>query len=180
MQKTLLILLFGFTTLWSETPPHTLYDFNATTIQGKEISLSKYKGKTLLIVNVASKCGFTNQYEGLEKLYKKYKNKNFEILAFPSNQFHEQEPGTEKEIQEFCEINYGITFSLFKKIDVNGDKTHPLYKYLKKEAPGFLGTESIKWNFTKFLVDKNGTVVSRYGSITKPKALKKEIEKLLN
>ena len=180
MKQVLLILLFGVSLLYSETPSETLYDFNAITIQGKKISLSNYKGKTLLIVNVASKCGFTNQYEGLEKLYKTYKKENFEILAFPSNQFNEQEPGSEKEIQEFCEINYGVTFPLFAKTIVNGKNTHPLYKYLKREAKGFLGTESIKWNFTKFLVDKNGKVISRYGSIIKPKELDKEIKKLLN
>ena len=176
MQKTLLILLLGVNMLFSEA----LYDFNAIDIKGEKVSLSTYKGKTLLIVNVASKCGFTKQYKGLETLYKKYKEKNFEILAFPSNQFNEQEPGTEEEIQEFCEINYGVTFPLFAKTIVNGENTHPLYKYLKKEATGFLGTESIKWNFTKFLVDKNGKVVSRHGSIIKPKELEKEIEKLLN
>jgi glutathione peroxidase len=166
--------------LFSEASSKTFYDFNATTIKEQEISLSQYKGKVLLIVNVASKCGFTNQYTGLEKLYKKYKAQNFEILAFPSNQFNEQEPGTAKEIQEFCEINYGITFPLFKKINVNGEKALPLFKYLKKEAKGFLGTESIKWNFTKFLVNKKGKVVARYGSTTKPKELDKEIKKLLN
>jgi len=180
MEKVLLILLLGVNMLFSENPSPTLYDFNVITIEGKEISLSKYKEKTLLIVNVASKCGFTNQYKGLETLYKKYKSQNFEILAFPSNQFNEQEPGTEKEIQEFCEINYGITFPLFAKTIVNGKNAHPLYQYLKKEATGFLGTESIKWNFTKFLVDKKGKVISRYGSTTKPKELEKEIEKLLN
>ena len=180
MKQIILIFLLGTRLLFSENHVESIYNFNAITIKGQEISLSEYKGKTLLIVNVASKCGFTNQYKGLEKLYKTYKEQNFAILAFPSNQFNEQEPGSEKEIQEFCEINYGVTFPLFAKTIVNGENTHPLYKYLKREAKGFLGTESIKWNFTKFLVDKEGKVISRYGSITKPKELDKEIKKLLN
>ena len=155
------------------------YDFTAKDIRGKEISMSIYKDKVLLVVNVASKCGYTPQYEGLEKIYRKYHAQGFEILGFPCNQFKGQEPGTEKEIHNFCKVNYGVTFPLFSKIDVNGDHTHPLYTYLKKEAPGFLGTQSIKWNFTKFLIDRNGKVIKRYGSSTKPAELSDDIEALL-
>ncbi|PHS38763.1 MAG: glutathione peroxidase [Sulfurovum sp.] len=155
------------------------YDFSAKTITGKEISMSDYKGKVILIVNVASKCGFTPQYEGLEKLYRDYHSQGLEILGFPCNQFKNQEPGSPEEIQNFCKVNFGVTFPLFAKIDVNGEHTHPLYVYLKKQAPGFLGTESIKWNFTKFLIDKKGSVIERYGSSTKPKEIAKDIEKLL-
>jgi len=157
----------------------TFYDFNATDIIGLDHNMTEYKGKVLLVVNVASKCGFTPQYKGLQELYKTYQEKDFEILAFPCNQFKEQEPGTHKEIQEFCKVNFGVTFPLFEKIDVNGENTHPLYKFLKKEERGFLGTESIKWNFTKFLIDRDGNVIDRYGSTTKPKRIKSDIEKLL-
>ena len=157
----------------------TFYDFNVQNISGKTISLSDYKNKVILVVNVASKCGYTPQYEGLEKLYKQYHTQGFEILGFPCNQFKNQEPGTAKEIQNFCKVNFGVTFPLFSKIDVNGDKADPLYVYLKKQAPGFMGTESIKWNFTKFLIDKKGNVVKRYGSSTKPKEIASDIEKLL-
>lgn len=157
----------------------SIYDFKVQTIDGKETTLTPYKGKVMLIVNVASKCGFTPQYDGLEALYKKYKEKGFVILGFPCNQFGSQEPGTEKEIQNFCRVNYGVTFPMFSKIKVNGDKTHPLYVYLKSEQPGILGTKSIKWNFTKFLVNKEGKVVERFGSSTKPKELEKDIEALL-
>ena len=155
------------------------YDFSAKTIDGSTISMSTYKNKVVLVVNVASKCGYTPQYEGLEKLYKKYRSQGFEILGFPCNQFKNQEPGTAKEIQNFCKVNFGVTFPLFAKIDVNGANTHPLYVHLKKEASGFLGTEGIKWNFTKFLIDKNGKVITRYGSSTKPAEIAKDIEKLL-
>ena len=155
------------------------YDFSAETIDGFTISMSAYRNKVLLVVNVASKCGYTPQYKGLEKLYKTYKIQGFEILSFPCNQFKNQEPGTAKEIQNFCSVNYGVTFPLFTKIDVNGEKAHPLYVYLKKKAPGFLGTESIKWNFTKFLIDRKGNVVKRYGSSTKPAEIADDIEKLL-
>jgi len=157
----------------------SFYDFNATDIIGIDHNMSEYKGKVVLVVNVASKCGFTPQYEGLEKLYKKYQSKGLEILAFPCNQFREQEPASAKEIQNFCNVNYGITFPLFEKIEVNGENAHPIYKFLKKEATGFLGTESIKWNFSKFLIDRDGNVLERYGSTTKPKELEEEIEKLL-
>ena len=158
----------------------TFYDFNATSITGKNVSMSEFKGKVVLVVNVASKCSFTPQYEGLEKLYEEYKENGLVILGFPCNQFHEQEPGTSKEIHNFCKVNYGVTFPLFEKIDVNGDNTHPLYKFLKKEATGFLWSEGIKWNFTKFLIDRKGKVIARYGSVTKPKDIAADIVKLLN
>ena len=156
----------------------SLYTFNVTTIDGEEISMSKYQGKVLLIVNVASKCGFTPQYEGLEKLYDNYKDEGFMVLGFPSNEFSNQEPGTNAQIKSFCTLTYGVSFDMFEKVSVN-DNPIPLYAYLKKEAPGVLGTESIKWNFTKFLVDKNGKVLKRYGSMTKPEEMKEDIEKLL-
>ena len=156
-----------------------IYDFKVKNITGQEVSMSEYKGKVILIVNVASKCGFTPQYKGLEELYQKYKDKGFLILGFPCNQFGSQEPGTNAEIKEFCSSNYNVTFPLFDKIEVNGDNVHPLYKYLKSQAKGMLGTESIKWNFTKFLVDKNGKVIDRFASMTKPESLHEDIEKLL-
>ena len=148
MHKILIAILLTLTLNAGDTMK-TFYNFNVKNIAGKTISLSDYKNKVVLVVNVASKCGYTPQYEGLEKLYKSYKAQGFEILGFPCNQFKNQEPGTEKEIQNFCKVNFGVTFPLFSKIDVNGDNTDPLYVYLKKQAPGFLGTESIKWNFTK-------------------------------
>jgi glutathione peroxidase len=155
------------------------YDFNVVTTNREEQSMSLYKSKVLLIVNVASECGFTPQYEGLQKLYETYQNQDFEILAFPCNQFGGQEPGTAKQIQNFCKTNFGVTFPIFAKIDVNGDDAHPLYVYLKDKAPGILGTKSIKWNFTKFLIDKEGNVIKRYGSSTKPEKITKDIEALL-
>lgn len=157
----------------------SIYDFKVQTIQGEDTTLSTYKNKVLLIVNVASKCGFTRQYDGLEALYRKYKDQGLVVLGFPCNQFGSQEPGTEKEIQNFCRVNFGVTFPMFSKINVNGEDTHPLYQYLKSQQPGLLGTESIKWNFTKFLVDKEGNVVKRFGSSTKPVELEEEIEALL-
>ena len=157
----------------------TIYDFNVKTIDGKETTLAPYKGKVMLIVNVASKCGYTYQYDGLQALYEKYKEKGLVVLGFPCNQFANQEPGTETDIQNFCRVNFGVTFPMFSKIDVNGKDTHPLYVYLKSKQPGLLGTETIKWNFTKFLVDKKGDVVSRFGSSTKPEELEDEIETLL-
>jgi len=178
MYKILITILFTLT-LNAGEPMKQFYDFNVKNIRGEEVSMSTYKGKVVLVVNVASKCGYTPQYEGLEKLYKSYREQGLEILGFPCNQFGKQEPGTHKEIQNFCKVNYGVTFPLFAKIDVNGDSTDPLYVYLKKKAPGFLGTEAIKWNFTKFLIDKNGNVITRYGSSTKPADLAKNIEKLL-
>ena len=157
----------------------TFYDFNATSIIGEKISMSKYKGKVILVVNVASKCGFTPQYEGLQTLHEDHEEEGLVVLAFPCNQFKEQESGTHEEIQNFCKVNYDITFPLFEKIDVNGDNAHPLYKFLKSEATGFMWTDSIKWNFTKFLVDKKGKVLTRYGSSTKPKDIEADIIKLL-
>ncbi len=177
---TLMITLLTLVnTLYAEDKTVSIYDFNVTTIEGKDISMSHYKDKVLLIVNVASECGFTPQYEGLEKLYEEYKDDGFMILGFPSNQFGEQEPGSNDEIVFFCQGTYDVQFDMFSKIDVNGDNAIPLYKYLKSEQSGFLWTESIKWNFTKFLVDREGNVVKRYGSSTKPESIKKDIEALL-
>jgi len=156
-----------------------IYDFAVKDIDGKEISMSQYKGKVLLIVNVASKCGFTPQYEGLEKLYDTYKNRNFMILGFPSNQFLQQEPGSNKEIKSFCSLTYGVKFDMFSKVDVNGDDTIDLYKYLKNQKRGIFGTQTIKWNFTKFLIDKEGNVINRYAPLTKPQDIKQDIEKLI-
>ena len=172
------LLMFAFTAQAGDKMG-TFYSYKATDIKGIEHSMSEYKGKVVLVVNVASKCGFTSQYEGLQKLYEKYEKQGLVILGFPSNQFKEQEPGTNAEIQNFCKVNYGVTFPLFEKIDVNGDATHPLYVYLKKEATGFLGSESIKWNFTKFLVDAKGNVLKRYGSATKPKDIEDDVKVLL-
>ncbi|MDB2562282.1 glutathione peroxidase [Sulfurimonas sp.] len=156
-----------------------IYDFKLNNIDGEEISLNKYKGKTLLIVNVASECGLTYQYEGLEKLYQKYKKKDFMILGFPSNQFSNQEPGNNKEIKFFCKSKYNVHFDMFSKIEVNGDGADPLYKFLKGQKGGFLGFDSIKWNFTKFLIDKNGKVIKRYSPSTNPVKLEKDIEGIL-
>ena len=157
----------------------SIYDFSATTIDGVEQSLSTYRGKTLLIVNVASKCGFTPQYEGLEKLYRDDRDRGLVVLGFPCDQFGHQEPGDADEIKNFCSLNYDVTFPMFAKIDVNGANAHPLYKFLKKEAKGLLGSEAIKWNFTKFLVDKNGKVVRRYAPTDAPAAIAKDIEATL-
>ncbi|MCB1837008.1 MAG: glutathione peroxidase [Alcanivoracaceae bacterium] len=156
----------------------TVYDFSAKRLNGDDVSLEQYKGKVLLIVNTASKCGFTPQYKGLQALYDKHQGK-LEILGFPCNQFGKQEPGGESEISEFCELNYGVSFPMFGKIDVNGDDAHPLYKHLKQEAPGILGSKSIKWNFTKFLVNKDGKVVKRYAPTDTPEAIEKDIARLL-
>ena len=158
----------------------SIYDYEVQTIAGEKISMSKYKGKTLLIVNVASECGFTPQYIGLEKLYQDYKDKGFVVLGFPSNQFREQEPKSNKEILFFCQGTYDVHFDMFAKIDVNGDNAIPLYKYLKNEKRGIFWTEAIKWNFTKFLVDAQGNVVERYGSATKPASITEDIEALLD
>ncbi|MGB3750137.1 MAG: glutathione peroxidase [Arcobacteraceae bacterium] len=157
----------------------SIYDLTVKDIDGNDISMSKYQGKTLLIVNVASKCGFTNQYEGLEELYETYKDKDFMVLGFPSNEFSNQEPGNEEEIKSFCSLTYDVKFDMFSKIEVNGENESPLFKYLKEQQSGVLGSKKIKWNFTKFLVNKNGVVVDRYASITKPLSLKKDIEKIL-
>ena len=155
-----------------------IYDFKVKDNLGKEISLENYKGKTLIIVNTASKCGLTPQFEDLEFLYKKYKNENFEILGFPCNQFAKQELNSNNEIQEFCQLNYGVTFKVFDKINVNGKNAHPLYKYLKKEKSGIFGG-LIKWNFTKFLIDKNGNVVERYAPTDSPLKMKEKIKELI-
>lgn len=174
-----LLLLLTTNINAKDTTMDKIYDFKVKTIQGEETTLAEYKGKVLLIVNVASKCGYTTQYEGLETLYTQYKNKGLVVLGFPCNQFGSQEPGSETEIQNFCRVNFGVTFPMFSKINVNGEETHPLYRYLKSEQTGILGTEAIKWNFTKFLVDREGNVVERFGSSTKPSELKDKIERLL-
>ena len=150
------------------------------TATGQEKSLQDYKGKVLLIVNVASHCRYTSQYTELEELYQKYKDRGFEVLAFPCNQFGGQEPGDEKEITTFCSLNYGVTFPIFSKIDVNGSNAHPLFVDLKKSLPGLLGSKLIKWNFTKFLVDRHGHPVARYAPKDKPKAMLNRIENLIN
>ena len=157
----------------------TVYDFSATTIDGKEQPLSAFRGKPLLIVNVASACGYTPQYAGLEALQKKFAGEGFSVLGFPCNQFGAQEPGSEAEIATFCETQYGVTFPMFAKIDVNGAGAHPLFKHLTSEKAGVLGTEAIKWNFTKFLIDREGKVVARYGSSTKPESLEAPIRQVL-
>jgi len=157
----------------------TAYDFSAKSIDGREVSLIDFKGQALLIVNVASECGFTPQYEGLEALYAKLKPKGFSVLGFPCNQFGAQEPGDEASIANFCKTHFGVDFPMFAKIEVNGAHAHPLYEYLKSAVPGVLGSEAIKWNFTKFLVDKKGEVVARYAPTTTPAAIEKDIEKLL-
>ncbi len=177
-----LIIIASFVYLYNSqevTMDDGIYQYSAKTIDGKEKSLADYEGKVLLIVNVASKCGFTNQYKGLEELYKKYNTKGFEILAFPCNQFGAQEPGTNEEIAEFCDVNYGVTFQLFDKIDVNGNNEHPLYTHLKANAKGFLN-DAIKWNFTKFLIDKDGKVVDRFAPQATPESIAKHIEELLD
>jgi glutathione peroxidase len=153
-----------------------LQDIEVQTITGQRQRLADYAGKTLLIVNVASKCGFTPQYKGLEALYRQYKDRGFVVLGFPCDQFGHQEPGDEAEIQRFCSLSYDVSFPMFAKIQVNGAATHPLYRHLKKAAPGILGTEDIKWNFTKFLVDPQGRVVARYASTAQPESLAKDIE----
>ena len=155
------------------------YDFTARSIDGHEQSLAAYKGKALLVVNVASKCGFTPQYTGLEAVHRKLAPKGFAVLGFPCDQFGHQEPGDELEISKFCSLKYDVTFPLFAKVEVNGGGTHPLYAWLKQQAPGLLGTEGIKWNFTKFLIDKTGMVVARYAPNDKPESIEKDIEKLL-
>jgi glutathione peroxidase len=156
-----------------------IYDFNINTIDDVETNLNDYKGKVLLVVNTASKCGFTPQYKGLEELYQKLGNENFEILGFPCNQFGNQEPGNGDEIKSFCEINYGVTFPIFEKVDVKGSTAHPIFKYLTAEKPGLIGS-SIKWNFTKFLIDAEGNVVDRFAPTTSPLKLEESIKKLID
>jgi glutathione peroxidase len=156
-----------------------VYDFSARSIQGEEQSLSRYRGQTLLIVNVASQCGFTPQYSGLESLQQKFQARGFSVLGFPCDQFGHQEPGDAAQILQFCSRNYGVSFPLFAKIEVNGPGAHPLYRYLKHERPGLLGLEAIKWNFTKFLVNPEGLAVKRYAPADKPEAIEPAIEELL-
>jgi glutathione peroxidase len=156
-----------------------IYGFQVKTADGADVSLGEYSGNVLLIVNVASKCGFTKQYAGLEALNEKYRDQGLQILGFPCNQFKGQEPGTNAEIQQFCQQTYGVRFPVFAKIEVNGDGAHPLYQYLKSEVPGAVGTEAIKWNFTKFLVDRKGNVVKRFAPSTTPEEIVPDIEKLL-
>ena len=157
-----------------------VYDFEVHRLDGNSVKLSEYRGKALLIVNTASQCGFTPQYSGLEKLYGKFQTRGLEILGFPCNQFGKQEPGSSEEIAEFCSVHYGVTFPMFEKIDVNGKDAHPLYRYLKGEARGVLGSEPIKWNFTKFLVNREGKAFERYGSTTKPEQIEADIEAALD
>lgn len=156
-----------------------LYSIPLTTQDGSETTLDEHRGKVLLLVNTASKCGFTPQYQGLEDLYRRYKDQGFTVLGFPCNQFGQQEPGSDSDIQEFCTLNYGVSFPVYSKLEVNGDEAHPLFRHLKTAAPGILGTESIKWNFTKFLVNREGKVEKRYAPKDKPEALAADIEKLL-
>ncbi|WP_228237197.1 glutathione peroxidase [Allomuricauda sp. M10] len=156
----------------------TFYDFEAERLDGTLKSMSTYKGKTVIVVNTASKCGLTPQYEGLEKLYETYKDQGLVILGFPCNQFGNQEPGTADEIEEFCQLNYGVSFPMFAKIEVNGKNTHPIFKYLKSELKGLLGS-AIKWNFTKFVVDKQGTPVKRFAPVSTPESMKDYIKEIL-
>jgi len=158
----------------------SIYDYKVDDSQKNPVSLSDYKGKTLLIVNVASRCGLTPQYKGLQELYSKYSNKDFEILAFPCNQFGAQEPGSNEEIKEFCDINFNVSFKIFDKINVNGASASPLFKHLKNEAKGVMGSEAIKWNFTKFLIDNNGIVIKRYSPQTTPDKIEKDLTKILD
>lgn len=169
------ILLWGALAMSSQD----FYSFSVKKSDGGEQSMADFKGKAVIVVNVASKCGFTPQYEGLEALYEKYKDQGLMIVGFPSNQFGSQEPGSNEEIQSFCKLNYGVTFPVMGKVDVNGDKAEPLYKWLKSSAPGLLGTEAIKWNFTKFLIGKDGKIIDRYAPTTKPEDMDKDIQKAL-
>lgn len=157
----------------------TVYEFSCQTPAGKKKSLRDYRGKVLLVVNTASKCGFTPQFGGLEEMYRTYKDRGLEILGFPCNQFGRQDPGSNDEIMEFCQLNYGVSFPMFGKIEVNGANADPLFKYLKHAAPGALGTEGIKWNFTKFLIDRSGSVIRRYAPKDTPAVIARDIEKLL-
>ncbi len=157
----------------------TIYSYTVNDIDGKPVSLSDYRGQVLLIVNTASQCGFTPQYRALETLFRQYRDRGFSILAFPCNQFGAQEPGDGRQIVEFCSTRYQVSFPLFEKIDVNGDQAHPLFRYLKTKAPGLLGSRVIKWNFSKFLIDRTGNIYRRYAPITKPENLRADIERLL-
>jgi glutathione peroxidase len=157
----------------------TAYDFSAKDIDGNDVPLSQYRGKAMLVVNVASKCGFTPQYTGLEKLWREMSDKGLVVLGFPCDQFGHQEPGDENEIKNFCSLTYDVSFPMFSKVDVNGNDAHPLWKWMKKEKGGLLGMDAIKWNFTKFLIDQNGKVIKRYGSMDKPEDIAKDIKKIL-
>ena len=176
---SLLLTALALFMLQTLTAQDHFYKFKVNSLQNKEIAMDSYKGKVVLVVNVASKCGFTPQYKGLEALYLKYKEKGLVILGFPCNQFGGQEPGNEKEIADFCSLNYGVTFPLFTKIEVNGKNANPLYVYLKDKLPGTLGND-IKWNFTKFLLDRKGNPIQRYAPTTKPEDIAGDIEKLLS
>lgn len=156
-----------------------LYDIKATDIDGREHQLSEFKGKAVLVVNVASKCGFTPQYKGLEDMYRRHKDEGLVVLGFPCDQFGHQEPGDAEEIKNFCSLTYDVSFPMFAKVEVNGDQAHPLYQHLKKEAKGVLGTESIKWNFTKFLIDRDGKVLKRYAPTDTPEKIEKDLLQLL-
>lgn len=156
-----------------------IYAFEAVDIKGANVKLADYRGQVVLVVNTASKCGFTPQFAGLEKLYEKFRDRGFAVLGFPCNQFGHQDPGSNGEIQEFCQLNYGVSFPMFAKIDVNGPATHPLFQHLKSSAPGIFGSEKIKWNFTKFLVDKQGKVVARFAPLTKPEDIEQAINAAL-
>jgi glutathione peroxidase len=156
------------------------FDFQANLLDGTPVDLSRWRGQVLLIVNTASECGFTPQYAGLQRLYDEFKGRGLAVLGFPCNQFGKQEPGSEAEIGTFCDAKFGVTFPMFSKIEVNGDAAHPLFRFLKQEAPGVLGTEGIKWNFTKFLINKDGSVFKRYAPQTKPEEIAGDIERLLN
>lgn len=157
----------------------SFYDFEVKTIDGKTQKLDSYRGQVVLVVNVASKCGFTPQYEGLNNLYREFNSKGFSVLGFPCNQFGAQEPGSDAEIKDFCDLNFKVQFPMFSKVDVNGASEHPLYTWLKSEAPGLLGTKAIKWNFTKFLIDAKGNTVERFAPTDKPEDIAKQIAKLL-
>ena len=163
----------------SGTTPTSVYDFEALSIEGKPASLASQRGKVLLIVNTASACGFTPQFAGLETLWKTYAGKGLVVLGFPSNEFGQQDPGSNDEIASFCELNYGVSFPMMEKVEVNGSAAHPLFKWLTKEAPGLLGSTGIKWNFTKFLVGKDGKVIKRYAPTDKPESITKDIEAAL-
>lgn len=157
----------------------SIYDFNVRDIKGNEASMADYKGKVLLIVNTASKCGFTPQFEGLQALHEELGDQGFEVLGFPCNQFMNQDPANEDAISQFCSLNYGVSFPMFAKVDVNGDGAHPLFQFLKREAKGLMGSEKVKWNFTKFLVNRDGQVIRRYAPTAKPADIRSDIEKLL-
>ena len=176
--KLLLMVFISLTCLFGGEAV-SIYDFNVKTIDGQNVKMDKYKGRVMLIVNVASHCGYTGQYEGLEELNKKYSEKGLSVLGFPCNQFLSQEPGTEEEIKNFCTTKFGVSFDMFSKIEVNGENTHPLYRYLKSQAGGVLGIDAIKWNFTKFLVDREGRVIRRYAPSTLPSEIEKDIQDLL-